>query len=75
MLKPRSRRSSATLPAAPGSAGAQPQAQPGNLDLVAAIGRGLKALFDDVAALPVPDKLRQLLDELERKSNAPSGKS
>jgi hypothetical protein len=33
-----------------------------------AIGRQLKSLFDDVAAEPVPDKLRELLDELERKS-------
>jgi hypothetical protein len=33
-----------------------------------AIGRQLRTLFDDVAAEPVPDKLRELLDELERKS-------
>lgn len=33
-----------------------------------AIGRRLKTLFDDIAAEPVPDKLRELLDELERKS-------
>jgi Anti-sigma factor NepR len=33
-----------------------------------AIGRRLRTLFDDVAAEPVPDKIRELLDELERKS-------
>jgi hypothetical protein len=32
------------------------------------IGRELRALYDRVVAEPVPDKLRQLLDELERKS-------
>jgi hypothetical protein len=31
------------------------------------IGRTLKALFDEVTAQPVPEKLRELLRELERK--------
>lgn len=31
------------------------------------IGRTLKALFDDVTAQPVPEKLTELLRELERK--------
>ena len=31
------------------------------------IGRTLKALFDEVAAQPVPEKLQDLLRELERK--------
>ena len=31
------------------------------------IGRQLKAMFEDVVAQPVPEKLRKLLDELERK--------
>jgi Anti-sigma factor NepR len=35
-----------------------------------AIGRQLRTLFDDVAASPLPDKLRELLDELERKSGS-----
>lgn len=30
------------------------------------IGRTLKALFDGVAAQPIPDRLRKLLGELER---------
>jgi hypothetical protein len=33
-----------------------------------AIGRRLRSLYDGVAAEPVPDKLRELIDELERKS-------
>jgi hypothetical protein len=40
------------------------------------IGRHLKIMFDAVANEPIPEKLRQLLDELERKqkeeSSAPS---
>lgn len=35
------------------------------------IGRELRAMFDDVVAAPVPDKFRQLLDELERKVRKP----
>lgn len=31
------------------------------------IGRQLEAMFDDVVSQPVPDTLRQLLEELERK--------
>lgn len=31
------------------------------------IGRELRAIFEDVVAQPVPERLRQLLDELERK--------
>ena len=31
------------------------------------IGRELRAMFEDVVAQPVPEKLRRLLDELERK--------
>lgn len=31
------------------------------------IGRHLKALFDDTVAQPVPDRFRELLDQLERK--------
>ncbi len=31
------------------------------------IGRTLKALFDEVTAQPVPEKLRELLRELDRK--------
>lgn len=34
-----------------------------------AIGRRLRRLYNDVAAQPVPDRLRQLIDELERKSD------
>jgi hypothetical protein len=31
------------------------------------IGRQLKAMFDEVLSQPVPDKFRELLEELERK--------
>jgi hypothetical protein len=34
-----------------------------------AIGRQLRSLYDDIAAEPVSDRLRQLIDELERKSD------
>ena len=33
------------------------------------IGRQLKAMFDEVVTQPVPDKLRKLLEELERKQS------
>jgi hypothetical protein len=39
------------------------------------IGSKLKSMFEDVVAEPVPEKFRQLLEELERKSGKPkSGK-
>lgn len=31
------------------------------------IGRQLRGMFEDVVAQPVPERLRRLLDELERK--------
>jgi hypothetical protein len=34
----------------------------------ATIGRELKSLYDRVVTEPVPDRFRELLDELERKS-------
>jgi hypothetical protein len=33
------------------------------------IGSQLKAMFDEVVEEPVPDKLRALMDELERKQS------
>jgi hypothetical protein len=33
------------------------------------IGRQLKAMFDEVVTQPVPDKLRELLEDLERKQS------
>ena len=33
------------------------------------IGRQLEAMFDEVVAQPVPEKLRKLLEELERKQS------
>jgi hypothetical protein len=33
------------------------------------IGRELRAMFEDVVAQPVPERLLQLLDELERKQS------
>ena len=33
------------------------------------IGRQLKSMFDEVVAQPVPDKLRKLLEDLERRQS------
>jgi hypothetical protein len=41
---------------------------PAGSEIGDAIGRRLRALFDSVAAEPVPERLRELLDELERKA-------
>jgi hypothetical protein len=38
------------------------------LDLQAHLGRQLRAVFDDMATQPVPDRFLQLLDALESKS-------
>jgi hypothetical protein len=63
MIKRQRRGSSATSPD-------KHKAEPGSrIDpLSEEIGRGLRALFDDVMAEPVPEKFRDLLDELEQKS-------
>jgi hypothetical protein len=36
------------------------------------IGRTLKSLFEEVEAQPIPEKLRELLEELERKKEKDS---
>jgi hypothetical protein len=36
-------------------------------ELQAHIGRQLRAVYDEIAQQPVPDRFLQLLDELERK--------
>jgi|RhiMetdeSRZDD1v2_1073273.scaffolds.fasta_scaffold353298_3 hypothetical protein len=36
------------------------------------IGRSLKAMFEEVTAQPVPERLRRLLQELERKKTGDS---
>ena len=36
------------------------------------IGRQLKAMFEEVVAQPVPDRLRKLLEDLERKRSKDS---
>jgi anti-sigma factor NepR-like protein len=72
MIKPPAQGSSGTPPEGPEG---EPIATPENAassessELGDAVGRGLKSLFDSVAAEPVPDKLRQLIEELERKSS------
>jgi hypothetical protein len=38
------------------------------LDVQAHLGRQLRAVFDDMAKQPVPDRFVQLLDALERKT-------
>jgi hypothetical protein len=42
--------------------------QPLGLDVQAHLGRQLRAVFDDMARQPVPDKFAELLDALERKT-------
>ena len=50
--------------------------QPLGLDVQAHLGRQLRAVFDDMARQPVPDRFIELLDALERKtSDAPAGAS
>jgi hypothetical protein len=39
-------------------------------DIQAHLGRQLRALYDEVANQPVPDRFRMLLDELQRKEAA-----
>jgi hypothetical protein len=50
-------------PAAPGGAGGTKPPFP----MHEHIGRTLRALFDEVAAQPIPEKLRDLLRQLEDK--------
>jgi hypothetical protein len=70
MIKPPTRGSSDTSPDDPAGAlesGAESAGTMGS-ELGDAIACRLKALFDSVAAEPVPDRLRRLLEELERKA-------
>ncbi|MFZ1104778.1 MAG: NepR family anti-sigma factor [Hyphomicrobiaceae bacterium] len=68
MIKPPPQPRSDTPPDDPGTgAESAPFGSKGS-EIGDAIGRQLKTLFDDVAAEPVPDKLRELLEELERTS-------
>ncbi len=47
--------------------GLQPAADEGlSPDLQAHIGRHLRAVFDEVASEPIPDRLLRLLKDLER---------
>lgn len=43
-------------------------------DLQSQIGRRLMALYDDVLQQPVPDRFRQLLDELDQKTGVAEAK-
>ena len=64
MIKRVTQRTSATLPdtAKGGSGGSGAK----EMELGEQIGRKLRAMFEDVAAEPVPERFRELLDELER---------
>jgi hypothetical protein len=59
-----------------GLTGALPSRPPGIVeaglesDIQAHLGRQLRALYDEVATQPVPDRFRFLLEELERKEAA-----
>ena len=70
MIEPPAQGSSDAPPEGPGDPDATPETprSPEASELGDAVGRGLKNLFDSVAAEPLPDKLRQLIEELERKS-------
>jgi anti-sigma factor NepR-like protein len=46
-------------------------AQPDDFPLHEHIGRQLKAMFDEVVEEPVPPKLKELLEELERNKPKP----
>jgi hypothetical protein len=43
------------------------------LDVQAHLGRQLRAVFDDMARQPVPDRFAALLDALERKTGEAAG--
>ena len=49
----------------------KPEATSKGSELGDQIGHKLKAMFKDVVAEPVPEKFRQLLEELERTSGKP----
>lgn len=57
-----------TVPKQPEGAG-----KPGKPDKAAQvnehIGKELRSMFDDVVAEPVPDRFRELLDQLEQKQS------
>jgi hypothetical protein len=64
MIKQLTRRPPATPPATPKAATGPPK----GAEISEQIGRELRAMFDGVVAEPVPEKFRQLLEELERKT-------
>ena len=37
------------------------------------IGRQLKAMYDDVVKQPIPDRIRELLEQLDKGTSAASG--
>jgi hypothetical protein len=53
--------------AAAAQAAAPGQAQPLEADVQAHLGRQLRAVYDEMASQPVPDRFIQLLDALERR--------
>jgi hypothetical protein len=63
MIKQLTRRPPPTPPATPKAA-----APSRGVELSEQIGRELRAMFDEVVAEPVPEKFRQLLEELERRT-------
>ena len=65
MIKQLTRRPPATPPSTAKAAGGQPK----GAEISAQIGRELRAMFDGVVAEPVPEKFRQLLEELEQKTS------
>jgi hypothetical protein len=68
MIKPSPRHPSATPSDSPEAGAGSARSGSEGSELGDAIGRPLRTLFDEVAAEPVPDEIRGLLDELERKS-------
>jgi hypothetical protein len=54
-------------PQTPAQTPPTPSAQPLEADVQAHLGRQLRAVYDEMASQPVPDRFIQLLDALERK--------
>ncbi|MBB3950449.1 NepR family anti-sigma factor [Aureimonas jatrophae] len=51
------------------------EGDPSGLGTSSAIGRRLKAYYDDVASEPVPDRFLMLLDALDKAESEPSGQT
>ncbi len=62
-------------PSGPLLAPPAPLAQGLEPDVQAHLGRQLRAVYDEMASQPVPDRFLQLLDALEKQGSRPGGSS